>query len=194
MTAVARFKEALKQQEIPESIQRQIFHDHEKVSDRSKKEKRAAFFKDAINRMDELLDPETNQAIRDACACSKGGWRLKAMQKVAKEYSERSLEEKLGAIGAVKYMGNPRLNPDGTITASIGETGGFDCPCPVFNGVELTEPVSITYCYCCAGHFRYHYQIALDTKLETVTVESSALESQRKNPCRFIYRIIEDTS
>lgn len=191
MTTVTRFREALKKHEIPESIQSQIFHEYETVSDRSKKGKKAAFFIEAVNRMDILLDPEMNQAIRDSCACSKGGWRLKAMNKIAKEYSEKSLIEKLGAIGEVKHMGNPRLNPDGTITASIGETGGFECPCPVFHGVDITEPVSITYCYCCAGHFRHHYQIALDVKLETVTVESSALESQRTKPCRFIYKIIE---
>jgi hypothetical protein len=191
VTAVTRFREALMKHEIPESIQRQIFQDYETVSDRSKKEKKAAFFIDAIDRMDKLLDPEKNQAIRDSCACSKGGWRLKAMRKIAKEYPEKSLEEKLGAISEVKHMGNPRLNPDGTITASIGETGGFECPCPVFHGVGITKPVSITYCYCCAGHFKHHYQIALDVKLETVTVESSALESQRTKPCRFIYKIIE---
>ncbi|MCW4012816.1 MAG: hypothetical protein NWF07_07465 [Candidatus Bathyarchaeota archaeon] len=190
MTAVTRFREALKKHEIPDPIQRQIFQDHETVSDRSKKEKKAAFFIDAIDRMDKLLDPEKNQAIRDSCACSKGGWRLKAMKKIAKEYSEKSIEEKLAAIGEVKHMGNPQLNPDDTITASIGETGGFVCPCPVFHGVDITEPVSITYCYCCAGHFRHHYQIALNMKLETVTVLSSALESQRTKPCKFVYRII----
>lgn len=74
MTAVTRFREALKKHEIPESIQTRIFHGYETVSDRSKKEKKAAFFIDAINRMDILLDPETKQSIRDSCACSKGGW------------------------------------------------------------------------------------------------------------------------
>lgn len=194
MPAVTRFRKALIEKEIPESIQSQIFQCYENISDRSKKEKKAAFFIDAIKRMDQLLDPDTKHTIRDACACSKGGWRLKAMEKIAQENRDKSLEEILAAISNVKYMGTPRLNPDGTIIASIGETGGFDCPCPVFNGVELTEPVSITYCHCCAGHFRHQYQIALDTKLETVTVESSALESQREKPCRFIYRIIEDAS
>ena len=190
MTAVKRFREALRLHDIPEATQSQLFIDFENISDRSKKEEKAAFFIEAIARMDEMLDAETSQAIRDSCACSKGGWRLKAMKKIAKKYSENSLEEKLEAIGKVKHMGNPHLNPDGTITASIGEKGGFECPCPVFNGVGLTEPVSITYCYCCAGHFRHHYQIALNKSLETVTVLSSALESKRTQPCRFVYKII----
>jgi hypothetical protein len=194
MPAVTSFKEALREKEIPESIQNQIFQGYENISDRSKKEKKVAFFIDAVNRMDKLLDPKTKYTIRDACACSKGGWRLKAMEKIAKEFSEKSLEKKLGAICEVKYMGNPRLTQEGTIIANIGETGGFECPCPVFNGVELTEPVSVTYCYCCAGHFRHHYQIALNKSLETLTVLSSALESQRTKPCQFVYRIINETS
>jgi hypothetical protein len=75
--------------------------------------------------MEELLDRELCHDIRDACACSKGGWRLKAMQKIAKECEGQSVEQKLQAIGQVTYMGNPVLNEDGTIAAGIGDVGGF---------------------------------------------------------------------
>jgi len=113
------------------------------------------------------------------------------MQKIAKEYSERTLEDKIQAIYKIMHMGKPVLNLDGTITAHIGNDGGFECPCPVFSGSGFDEPVSITYCYCCAGHFRFHYQIALDVKLETITVESSALASKRTEPCIFRYKILK---
>ena len=89
-------------------------------------------------------------------------------------------------------MGKPVLNPDGTITAGIGDEGGFDCPCPVFTNVKLDGPVSKTYCYCCAGHYRFHYQIALNRKLVTKTVISSILNSAKKEPCRFVYEIVDE--
>jgi len=56
------------------------------------------------------------------------------------------------------------------------------CPCPVFQGQEPKGPVFLTYCYCCAGHFRFHYQIALDWKLVTRAVVSSALASLGAEP------------
>lgn len=191
MTAIKRFKTALNGFDVDDEIKLEIFKDYPSISDQSKKEKKASFFIQAVNTMDQSFDESLCRNIRDACACSKGGWRLKAMQKIAKTYPNEPLETKIEAINQVTYMGKPVINPDGTITAGIGEKGGFACPCPVFDGVEVDEAVSITYCYCCAGHFRYHYQIALGIKLETIAVTSSALASQRKEPCRFVYKIVE---
>jgi hypothetical protein len=191
MTAVQRFRNALQEYRIEDNIIAQIFEGYEKISDNVKKEKRAVFFIQAIERMEQLLDDQLCRDIRDACACSKGGFRLKAVQKIAREYSDKSIEEKLQALSQAPYMGKPVLNDDGTITTGIGDEGGFPCACPVFDSVDLDQPVSITYCYCCAGHFRFHYQIALGIKLRTKEVVSSALASQRKDPCRFVYEILE---
>ncbi len=190
MTAIQRFKAALQQCTIPEDIGAEIFKGYETITDNAPKEKRAAFFITAMERMETCLDADLCHAVRDACACSKGGWRLKAMQKVAREQAGQSLAVKLQAIGQVSHMGKPVLQEDGTIITGIGEQGGFRCPCPVFETAELDRAVSKTYCYCCAGHFRYHYQIALGIRLRTQEVVSSALESQRKAPCRFVYEIL----
>ena len=191
MTAIQRFRNALQQLQVDEKVTTAIFEGYENINDGAKKETRAAFFMQAMQRMNALMDDETRQAVRDACACSKEGWRLKAVQKTARETAGQSLEEKLQALGQIKYMGKPVLNADGTITAGIGDEGGFECPCPVFNGLGLKETVSATYCYCCAGHFRFHYQIALGKKLVTQAVVSSILESGGEKPCRFVYAIVD---
>ena len=73
MTAVKRFKSALQEYQVGEDISAQIFEGYENVSDKLKKEKRAAFFIQAVERMEALLDRELCHEIRDACACSKGG-------------------------------------------------------------------------------------------------------------------------
>ena len=191
MTAVKRFRNALARLEIPPETTEQIFAGYEKISDRAKKEKQAAFFITAIERMESLLDEDRCHNVRDACACSKGGWRLKASQRIAREYQGQSLESKLQAIGQVTYMGNPMIDENGMILAGIGDQGGFPCPCPVFDGVGLSQAVSKTYCYCCAGHFRFHYQIALGMRLKTREVVSSALASQSTEPCRFVFEILD---
>jgi hypothetical protein len=188
--AIERFRTALAESGIGEDLVRQIFAGHERTSDRSSKEKRAEFMALAMRRMDELLSAEDRHAVRDVCACSKGGWRLKAAQAIAREHAGQSLEARLEALRQVRYMGEPVLNKDGSITAGIGAEGGFPCPCPVFGGRTPAPPVSITYCYCCAGHFRFHYQIALGRSLVTKAVLSSSLESGGTRPCRFVYDIV----
>ncbi len=191
MTAIQRFKKALHQLEIDETVVAEIMEGHEQITDRAPKKTRAEFFARAMQRLDARLDFETRRDLRAACACSKGGWRLKAAQKVAKDLAAEGMEARLEALRQVMHMGNPVLNADGTITASIGEVGGFECPCPVFQGAGYEEPVSITYCYCCAGHFQYHYQIALGKKLVIRTVLSSALASGSQAPCRFVFEIAD---
>jgi hypothetical protein len=58
-----------------EKVTAEIMEGYESITDNAKKEKRAAFFMKAMERMDALLDFETCRDIRDACACSKGGYR-----------------------------------------------------------------------------------------------------------------------
>lgn len=191
MTAIQRFKHALQEYQVKEDVVARIFEGYENISDKSKKDQKATFFAQAIDRMERLLDRDLCYAIRDACACSKAGWRLKAMQKIAREHSGKSIDLKLQAIGQIMHMGRPVLSGDGTITAGIGDEGGFQCPCPVFDKLEAVPNVSITYCYCCAGHFRYHYEIALGKRLGTKEVISSALTSHRKDLCRFVFTILD---
>jgi len=191
MTAVKRFRTALQDQHVDPALTARIFEEYEHITDLSSKAQKGAFFTQAVQCMDEVLDVQVCRDIRDACACSKGGYRLKAVQKLAQEYEGRALAEKISALNQVTHMGKPVLNPDGTITTGIGEKGGFECPCPVFNGSGVQEPVSLTYCYCCAGQFRFHYQVALGVKLATIAVLSSALNSLRSEPCRFVFEIVD---
>jgi hypothetical protein len=73
MAAVENFRNALKASHIDESVIAQIMQGYDRITDRAPKEKKAAFFAQAMTRMDRLLEPGTCRAIRDACACSKGG-------------------------------------------------------------------------------------------------------------------------
>jgi hypothetical protein len=191
MPCISKFLSSLNEHIADKTIIEQIVKGHESITDKSSKKKKTEFFTHAMRVMDELLDYQTRYEIIDPCACCKGGWREKAAKKIKEEYADKGLEERLQALGQVKWMGNPILNDDGTITASIGINGGFSCPCTVLDGCNYEEPISLTYCLCCGGHFRHHYQIALGKKLRTKAVISSALESVRKKPCRFVYEIVD---
>ena len=75
------------------------------------------------------------------------------------------------------------LNEDGTITIHavtyrLGEK--FACACPNYNRLKRDYPVSRTYCLCCAGHFRYHYEIMLGVKLRLLSVRLLAAGYRRR--------------
>lgn len=91
-------------------------------------------------------------------------------------------------------MGKPVLNDDGTITVhavSFWENGQYVCACPNFHGAGLNQPVSKTYCFCCGGHFKHHYQIMLGVKLNVREILSSPLDSDGKHPCVLLMEIID---
>ncbi len=186
--AIDRFKKALETFDVDRDVVSRIMEGYEDITDGCKA-KRPAFFIHAMNVMDESLGFSERCEIRGACGCSNGGWREKEMRRIAREYRDKSMVERIGAVGQVKYMGNPVLHEDGTISGGVGTEGGFDCPCSVFRGWKYEERVPFTYCLCCAGHFRYHYQIALGVKLRVKAVLSTALESMRREPCRFVYEL-----
>lgn len=192
--AVENFRSSLQEHNIDPILVAQIMRGYEGISDRSTKVKKVEFFMQAMKRMDELLDYETRYRVRDTCACCTGGWREKAVSKLATETADKNLDEKIQALQQLTHMGSPVLNPDNTITAGIGGEEGCSCACSIFSGAgspQLQQPVSSTYCLCCGGHFRYHYQIALGVKLRTKEVLSTALESLGKKPCRFVYEMVD---
>jgi len=188
-SAVQRFRDSLRAHRVDAAVVTEIMQGYDRITDGWKKERKAAFFVQAMRVMDQRLDFRTRGDVRGACACSTGGWRERAVRKIARDYQHSTLERRVEALQQVTHMGRPALNDDGTITASIGSEGGFRCPCPVFGGWKHEAPVSPTYCLCCAGHFRHHYQIALGVGLRTTAVLSTALASQGREPCRFVYEV-----
>ncbi len=106
---------------------------------------------------------------------------------------ELTLEEKIKKISEVKYMGNPILNKDNTVTVhavSYKENDKFACACSNFNKVKRDYQVSKNYCFCCGGHFKYHYEIMLGVKLEVADIISSPFDSDGNEPCVFLFKIM----
>jgi hypothetical protein len=191
---VKKFRRMLEEYEVAPEVIDKIIAGSEKLTSGRNKAALQEFYVRAMAAMDELLDDDTRREVRNACGCCKSGWREKAVRKIAHDFADKGLAEKLAALGEVKFLGNPQLQVDGTIRCGIGAEGGFPCPCPAFNGWKYEVAVSPTYCLCCAGHFLYHYQIALGVKLRTQAVLSSALASQGKEPCRFVYEVVGDSA
>ncbi|HBL85415.1 MAG: hypothetical protein A2Y17_11950 [Clostridiales bacterium GWF2_38_85] len=149
---------------------------------------------DSIRRLEKAFTHDETVDILSNCACCIGGQRNKDCRQFAKVNKDKALSEKVNLLSTVKWMGNPVLYTDGTIYTGIygKENDIYKCPCWCLKGKLPNEPMSLTYCACCAGHFRYHYQNALGVKLKIKEIVSSALNSVGEKPCEFIYEIIED--
>jgi hypothetical protein len=185
-------KKSLEKYNVDEKIIEKIYEGYEDIRDNSSKKLKIPFMRRAMNILDENLDYNKRYEIIDDCACCLGGATEKNVKKFIKSISglELSLAEKVQALREDHPFNNStHINEDGTITDGIyyQVDGLYKCACGCLNKEKLTEPISSTYCICCAGHFRHHLQNALGIKLKTKEVVSSAIESLEKEPCVFTF-------
>lgn len=193
MPSLGKFQESLEKFNVDEKIVSIINEGFGVIDSKTPKKERALYFKRAVDIMDENMDSDKFQEIFEWNACCKGGAREKASKAFAKKYENLSLEEKLEFIKDVPHMGRPVKNQDGTITVHAvyyNDGKKFLCACSNFNGVKRDYSVSKKYCFCCAGHFKYHYEIMLGVKLKTLEIVSSPLDSEGENPCIIRFAIV----
>ena len=193
MPSPKKFRQTLSDCGVSPDVIRVIDEGFEGVDDASPQAARAAYFKHASDVMDAALPFETKRDLMDQNGCCKSGAREKASMAFFREHKELPLNEKLPLIAAVPNMGRPVLNADGTITIHavtyrIGEK--FACACSNYNRLKRDYPVSRTYCLCCAGHFRYHYEIMLGVKLTLRSVDSSPLDTGGAEPCVMTFAVV----
>lgn len=153
-------------------------------------EKKAGWLAGAMRRMDRLLDRDTRQTVREACACCLGGKRLQISKAIARDNA--GLADRVRAANEAKLVfgHGVSMEDDGTIRVCFSPEGleRYRCPCLP----KALESLPITYCYCCGGHVKHHLQIALGRKVSG-TVQTSALSSGGKQPCTFVFLLMEAT-
>ena len=162
---------------------------------KNEKQNNADFYAAALNKCDELLEYDTLAEAMFDRACCKGGYRLSNAKKLAKESKDKTLAEKLELLGQLKYMGHPQLTEEGDIftgyCAGSGTPDKLKCSCWQLSGcVPKESKMPLSYCLCCAGHFRYHYQIALGLKLRVKKVVTSVFNEPAQY-CSFLLEIVD---
>lgn len=190
-------KKSLEKHQIDNAIINEIYKGFEDIGDKSSKKVKIPFMRHAMKILDENLDYDERYKIIDSCACCLGGSREKKVKEFIKsiEGQNLTLAEKILALREAHPFENYStcLNADGTISDGIyyQVEGKYKCACPCLNKENLDEPISSTYCLCCAGHFRHHLQNALGINLKTKEVASSPIENLEKEPCVFIFEVIK---
>ena len=194
MPCPEKFRETLEKFSVDAALRVEIDKGYEGIVSKTPKKIKAAYFKRAVDILTQNIDAETLRDIFEYNACCKGGARYKASKQFAAQNAAMDINERLEKIKEVPYMGLPHLNADGSITVNAvsyhnGEK--YLCACPNFNGLKYDYSVSKNYCFCCAGHFRYHYEIMLGVKLKTLEIISSPLDSAGISPCIMRFEILK---
>jgi hypothetical protein len=149
--------------------------------------KKADWFRDAMLKMDELIDFDTRKAIRENCACHIGGPPAKFCEEIAK--NNKTIEARIKAANeAHKIFGHSVKMENGEIIVQCFPDGleKYRCACLP----QADKPLPESYCYCCGGNLKFNLQLALGRKLECM-LRSSVLTSGNKKSCIFSYKIIE---
>lgn len=183
---IAKLAESLEKAGLAPEIIAEVMAGGEEIRASTKPEAKADWMREAMFRLNRLLDLETRRAVREGCACCLGGKRLKLSKAIAKEHA--SLEDRIKAANETPFVfgHSVALSADGTVLVRFFPEGQEQYRCACLP--QATRPLPVTYCYCCGGHVKHHLQIALGRQL-ACTVLSSALSSGGKKPCTFRFAL-----
>ncbi len=171
-----------------EKVSEKVMEGGEDILKKTSPEKKADWLRVAMIRMDNLLDLPTRKAVREGCACRTGKGTSKSSQAVARDNA--TLEARIAAANKtyMTFGGGVWMQDNGEIMVRFAPRGpgGYRCSCLP----KAEKPLSVTYCYCCGGHVKHHFQLSLGLKLEA-TPRGTALSTGGKKPCTFSLRIKE---
>ncbi len=198
MPSPEKFMESLHRFKVDDDVIRQINDGYENLVSRSSPMQKRPYFKRAMDILDKSISCDMLINLMDWNACCRGrSSRERASKAFAKEHAAKTLQERFSLISNVPYMGNPALTDDGKLYLLALQNfrdGAYRCACPTLNTRKKNEiQLSKSYCMCCAGHFRYHYQIMLGCGLQLERIVSSPLDTNGTDPCAFLFQITHDS-
>ena len=195
MPSPEKFRETLDDFKVGRNIIDEMYQGFDGIVSKTNKKVKSAFFKQALDIMNEKLPPEQVQNILEANACCKSGARKKASEEFARINADKPIEEKLALISDRPYlnMGSAELDENGLLlvhAVSYHPGEKFECVCPTVSKIKRDYAIPREYCYCCGGHFKYHYEIMLGVKLKLAEIVTSPHDTEGEKPCAFRYEII----
>lgn len=197
MPSPEKFRETLDDYHVSQDIIDEMYDGVGELRTKTNKKIKSAFFKKALDVMNEKLPPEKVQEIIEANACCKGGNREKNSKEFARINADLDIEERLELISSRPYlnMGSAELNENGSLVVqgvSYYTGDKFECACPTVSKIARDYSIPREYCYCCGGHFKYHYEMMLGVKLKLVEIVSSPHDTKGEKPCAFRYEIVTE--
>lgn len=197
MPSPEKFRETLDEFDVPQNVIESMYEGFGNLETKTPRKTKSLFFKQALDVMNGKLPASEVQAIFEANACCKSGVREKNSNEFAKANAGLGFEDRLALISQRPHMnmGRAELDSEGflvvhAVSYQVGDR--FECACPTLSKVKRDYEIPREYCYCCGGHFKYHYEIMLNRKLRLVEIVSTPHEKNGVNPCVFRFEIVND--
>lgn len=140
------------------------------------------------NQMDNLLTKDQILSVMEEQGCNKD-----EHPEIWLKLKDKPIEERiniLNAMGLNEYA-RSRINDDGTLSIfwDYKEKEKYRCICPIINKLSKPTTVSLTYCGCCSGHAKYHFENSLGVKLRLIETVSSPINSNGEKYCEHLFEI-----
>ena len=143
-----------------------------------------------VKQMDELLTKKQILSVMEEQGCSKDEHTDVSKAK----FKGKTLEERIEILNTICQEEAPdsRLNEDGTVSIfwEFKENGKFMCVCPIMSKLSEPTAVSLTFCGCCSGHVKYHFEQDTEVKLRLIETVSSPLNSNGEKRCEHRFEIV----
>ncbi len=143
------------------------------------------------NQMDNLLSKSQILSVMEEQGCNKSKPTAEFMLKL----KGKPIKERIRILNAmdVNESARSRLNDDGTLSIfwDFEDNGKHRCVCSIINKLSKPTTVSLTFCGCCSGHVKYHFENSLGVKLRLKETVSSPISSNGEKQCEHLFEIIE---
>ena len=171
------------------SIAKKVMEGSEKITEKTDKRKTAEWVKQAVEKLDALINEDAKIRIMENCGANCAKVNKKVIQKAKARRSKfRSMDEFLAAEQK-KPMSGTRLIREGNTLNQFYTPRAFTrpmrCYCSLFRMLPENETVSLTYCHCSKGFVKKFWEGVLGKPVQVDLVQSAISGASE---CKFVIR------
>ena len=162
---------------VGDETRRAIMEGSESLTSASGPRRKATWVKNAMDRMDSMLDEKTRIEVMERCSCDF---------EVRKGEARRIYEQSTDIDDFIEKLGNRcnKLERVGNILYSI-KTAGCDC-----GWVMATKtPISPTFCHCGKGYIAKYFQAVFQKPVKVDIIQSAVCGDE---VCRFAVHLDDE--
>lgn len=174
------------EQFVGKSISLKVMEGSEQITEKTDKKKVAKLIKDAMERLDALVDEETRVRVMQNCGynCAKKNGKV-IERAVARRKKYACMDDFLEAE-VQNPMKGTKLAREGGIIYQFYTLQTFSrpmrCYCSLFRGLAAEDTVSLTYCNCSKGFVEKYWEAVLQKPVK-VDLLQSAISGAKE--CKF---------
>lgn len=167
-------------------VGKKVMVGNEGITTRTNAEQTSLWVRDAIGRLEELVDEQTSIKIMEACGTNCARVNHSVIERARKRRSKHASEEAFLAAEMRKPQAGTRLEREGAVLYQTYTPQAFTrpmrCYCALLRALPENETVSQTYCHCSKAFVKTFWEETLGRPVSVEILESAVSGS---NVCKF---------